>query len=626
MGAAAEQGAAERLRAVERALAEGRPREALDLAGAVVREHPGRPEPRFYSALALARMGEREASLRFLGEAARLGRDDAGMQRAAGQAFAELGGPDAARTCLRRACALDPADFQAHFALGVVCERGGAFPEAERAYRRALALAEPGPEAGSGPGSGLKAGSSPESGPEPEAGAGSGPEPEAEPDAGGGDAGSDGDPVPAAAPVWVGLGNAERAQGRLDDAAESYRRAAAADPGHAPAWNNLGGLLRELGRPDEAEAAWRKAVEHVPGHLPAWVNLAGLLDAAERHDEAAAAWSEAASLAPRDADVRSGLGMAEVRAGRPREAIASFGRALADLTPERPRIISDLGRLRAALALAHLRAGSGEDALAACDAWLARRPGDATTLAAKAIVCNELGRADEARRLTGAERLAGHFRIDPTPDYPDLARFNEALARYVVEHPSLAYAPPHNATRKGLHSGELVTGPDGPAPVLKARILECVERYAAALEEAAVAAAADEGEDAPERILLASRPPGLRMRMWGVVMHAEGHQIPHIHPGAWLSGVYYPQVPDFVRADDPEHLGWLEFGRPPEGEFPDVKPMPVDAFLPEEGLLVVFPAWLYHRTVPYPADARRISVAFDLVPSDPPDLRRLLGG
>ena len=575
-----------RLEAAARALAENRPRDALDAASAVLREHPRWPEPRLCAGLALARMGERDACLRFLEEAADLGSRDAGIQLGAGQAFAELDRADAAEACFRRACAIAPRDFQARFGLAVMLERRQAEDEAEAAYRRALELVEHRPEA---------------------------------------------------APVWVGIGNAERAQGRPEAAAASYRRAAEADPRHPPAWNNLGNLLREQGESEEAEAAYRRAVEHVPGYAPAWTNLAALLDSEQRYTEAAAAWRRAAALAPRDVDAWSRLGAALERAGRPREAIPAIERAIAAVTPEHPRVISLLGRLHAALAMAHLRAGcpggdgsahapprskgaarpeetGGAEAIAACDAWLARRPGDATVLAAKAVILNELGRADEARSLTDPALLAGRFRIDPAPDYPTLGRFNEALARYVASHPSLTWAPPHNATREGMHSGELATEAAGPAAVLKARILDCIERYAAAL-----------ARTDPDHLLLKCRPPGARMRMWGVVMHAGGHQIPHIHPAAWLSGVYYPEVPDFVSADDPEHHGWLEFGRTPEAEFPDVKPMPADAIRPEEGLLVVFPAWLYHRTVPYPADARRISVAFDLVPSDPPDFRRLLG-
>ena len=33
---------------------------------------------------------------------------------------------------------------------------------------------------------------------------------------------------------------------------------------------------------------------------------------------------------------------------------------------------------------------------------------------------------------------------------------------------------------------------------------------------------------------------------------------------------------------------------------------------PKEGLLVLFPSYFYHRTVPYEADEERLSVAFDL--------------
>ena len=555
-----------RLAEAVRALAENRARDALDAASAVMRERPRLPEARLYAGFALVRLGEPGPGVRFLEEAARLGPRDAGVQAGAGQAFAELGRADDAEACFRRACAIDPRAFPPRFALAVMLERRGVPEEAEESYRLAIDL-----------------------------------QPEAAP--------------AAAAPAWVGLGNAQRAQGRDEEARASYRRATEADPAHAPAWNNLGNLERERGRPGEAEAAYRNAVERAPGYAPGWTNLASLLAAGERHEEEAEAWRRASELAPGDVDVWSGLGNALERAGRAAEAIPALERALACVTPEHPRVISALGRLHTALALAHLRTGGpdGAEALAACDAWLARRPGDATGLAAKAVFLHHLGREEESHALADTGRLAVRFRVDPTPDYPDLERFNEALARHVTGHPSLAWSPPHNATRDGQHSGELVTEPTGPAVVLKARILDCIERYAASI-----------AETEPDHPVLRHRPPATRMRMWGVVMRAGGHQIPHIHPAAWLSGVYYPEVPDFVSAEDPEHRGWIEFGRAPEESFPDVKPMPVEAIRPEEGLLIVFPAWFYHRTVPYPADVRRISVAFDLVPAAPPDFRRLL--
>jgi len=52
----------------------------------------------------------------------------------------------------------------------------------------------------------------------------------------------------------MGRGNALHAQGRLDEAADAFRRAALAKPGDAAAFNNLAQTLADLGR-------WRDAVE-----------------------------------------------------------------------------------------------------------------------------------------------------------------------------------------------------------------------------------------------------------------------------------------------------------------------------------------------------------------------------
>jgi hypothetical protein len=35
---------------------------------------------------------------------------------------------------------------------------------------------------------------------------------------------------------------------------------------------------------------------------------------------------------------------------------------------------------------------------------------------------------------------------------------------------------------------------------------------------------------------------------------------------------------------------------------------------PHEGIMVLFPAYLYHGTVPFKSDQRRICVAFDVIP------------
>jgi hypothetical protein len=39
--------------------------------------------------------------------------------------------------------------------------------------------------------------------------------------------------------------------------------------------------------------------------------------------------------------------------------------------------------------------------------------------------------------------------------------------------------------------------------------------------------------------------------------------------------------------------------------------------MPYEGLMVLFPSYFYHRTIPFEGDSARISLAFDVVALEP---------
>jgi uncharacterized protein (TIGR02466 family) len=96
-------------------------------------------------------------------------------------------------------------------------------------------------------------------------------------------------------------------------------------------------------------------------------------------------------------------------------------------------------------------------------------------------------------------------------------------------------------------------------------------------------------------------------------MDGGGHQAPHIHPEAWLSGVYYPLVPEAIRSDEGGQ-GWLAFDEP-DRHFPRSDEAPTLRVRPTEGLLVLFPSYLFHRTIPFSGEGARISIAFDVIPS-----------
>jgi hypothetical protein len=111
---------------------------------------------------------------------------------------------------------------------------------------------------------------------------------------------------------------------------------------------------------------------------------------------------------------------------------------------------------------------------------------------------------------------------------------------------------------------------------------------------------------------VAHRPREIYFDIWGVVTRGPGRQIPHIHPSAWLSGVFWAELPEPLGpSEDPR--GWLQLGGP-DRPLAGVT-FPVRSIQPRVGWVALFPAYAYHHTVPTGADAARISVAFDVLPA-----------
>ena len=70
---------------------------------------------------------------------------------------------------------------------------------------------------------------------------------------------------------------------------------------------------------------------------------------------------------------------------------------------------------------------------------------------------------------------------------------------------------------------------------------------------------------------------------------------------------------DAVSKPGDGHDGWIEFGRPQSIYRTSASPR-VKLVRPEEGLMVLFPSFFFHRTIPFEADAERICIAFDIIP------------
>jgi len=391
----------------------------------------------------------------------------------------------------------------------------------------------------------------------------------------------------------AGRGNALKALKRLDDAREAYEAALARNPSLAEARTNLAAVLQELGDFEGAAREAKRAFEADPDLLEAEYNHAIALQELGQYEEAIKAYRHVLHHAPEFAPCAMNIGYGLQQLGKLDEAADAFEQAIT--------IDPDFAKAHVNLADLRLQQGDRDAALKVCDAFLTKHPGQTDLLAFKSISLWDKGRKDDARALTDFDRFVHPVHITPPTESGGLETFNEALCEHVLAHPTLTLSPQSHATRNGKHSGELLSDPKGPIADLEAEIFRLAGEYRDNLS----------ADDHP---FVARAPKDWTLSVWGVVMEGAGHQIPHIHPAAWLSGVYYPKLPAIVGDDAGDKAGWIEFGRPPD-HFHNTRAPETLSVQPEPGMMVLFPSYFYHHTVPFEADGMRISIAFDLMPA-----------
>jgi uncharacterized protein (TIGR02466 family) len=387
-------------------------------------------------------------------------------------------------------------------------------------------------------------------------------------------------------------GQVAEAAGRLADAVGAYGRALAANPGLAAARLPLAVALHRLGREDEAIAAYGRIPAGDPAQPMALFNLGMLHQSRRALAEAAEAYRRAIAIKPNYTDAALQLGNVYFAMERFGDAAEAYRRVLAQ-NPGMAEAHNNLAKTLWAQ-------GDAAAALAACQDGLSARPGDTATIAFKAVLLRETGDEAGARALVDYGRFLRSQPIDAPAGFAGLADFNAAIAQFAQAHPTLVHEPRNNATRDGKHTGDLLAGPKGPVALLEQIIDGAVARYLQELPED------------PSHPFVANRPKSWKLTAWAVVMEGQGHQVPHIHPQAWLSGVYYASIPPIVAVGSEDHAGWIEFGEPLP-EFRCRTASELRLVQPAEGLMLLFPSYFHHRTLPFRASEHRISFAFDVL-------------
>ena len=367
----------------------------------------------------------------------------------------------------------------------------------------------------------------------------------------------------------------------------------------------LGRIFNKQSRLAEAETAWRAAIRRDPtspqGHRElaelVWMQSGELAKARAALDAApqtAEIVTITVHLLQGAGEERAAYELAAARALRDPSLHILAARAALGIDPAAadrhlaaaPPGITPAARAKTEIEV-DLALGRAQQAVQRAERLQASRPGDqhATALLATAW---RLAGDPRYQALYDYDRLVKTYRIDPPEGWSNLDDYLRDLgAALDTLHGPLTH-PVGQSLRHGSQTMRgLADYPDGAIRALFGSLALPIRRHLAVI-------------GAPEQnYAIASA--------WSVRLNSGGFHINHVHPEGWISSAFYVRTPRDLQGPE----GHLKFGEPGPPTSPH---LPYEHLVkPEPGLLVLFPSYMWHGTVPFASQEKRLSCAFDIV-------------
>jgi tetratricopeptide (TPR) repeat protein len=384
--------------------------------------------------------------------------------------------------------------------------------------------------------------------------------------------------------------------------------------------------LITLERFDQAELALRECVRLEPRRAEAHDSLAQLVwmrtgdiieatrvldQALEKNEHDDALWATKAALLQGAGDARGAYACLANRAARPlappalliRAGLAAleFEPATAlTLAEQAVRAQSNNSTARKLLCAAYLGVGDGAAVLAECATLLQASPDDQYLIAMQTTAMRLL---DDPRYEAACDydKMVLSQTLETPPGWPDLSSFlTEVAARLNALHNPHGHRLLYQSLRRGTETTQDLSRSQDP--VIQALF------HAFAAPIARYRDHIGQGKDALRR---RNRGASRFNGSWSVRLHSAGYHTSHVHPRGWISSACYIQLPDSMRAGHTAE-GILSFGAPGMVTTPSLTAEL--SVRPELGLLVLFPSYFWHGTLPFHSEQPRLTVAFDVVP------------
>ena len=382
------------------------------------------------------------------------------------------------------------------------------------------------------------------------------------------------------------------AQGALDRGEAALRDCLQLEPRLIEAQNSLAQLIwMRTGDLTQATVALDRALQAFAHDEALWATKAAILQGAGDARAAYACLAEWAARpqAPPTLLVRAALAALEFDPGT---ALTLAERAL--------RRVPANATARTVVAAAQLGTGDPRGALSHCDTLLANAPDDQYLIALQTTAWRLLG-DERYAQLCDYRNLVLPFQLEAPSPWPDMISFFADLRVSLNRlHDPHGHALLFQSLRHGTETTQdLARSADPAIRALFSTFAAPIRRY---LEHVG------HGSDPLRR-----RNNG-RWRFngsWSVRLRSSGFHTNHVHPRGWISSACYIELPDSM-SDPRSEEGVLTFGQPSLVTTPALSAE--YSVRPAVGMLVLFPSYFWHGTVPFHSDQARLTVAFDAVP------------
>ncbi len=191
--------------------------------------------------------------------------------------------------------------------------------------------------------------------------------------------------------------------------------------------------------------------------------------------------------------------------------------------------------------------------------------------------------------------------IDVPKGYSSLKQFNKELVTVLKEYHYAKTNPLDQSLISGSQTSEKLF--DYHVPIIQ-ELREC-------FRDKTIPFLQKLPKDSKHPLLSRNTGNFVETDSWSVILFNNGYHKNHHHPAGWYSGPYYAQLPDVITNSE-EKQGWVKFGQP---GFKMLTPLEPDLIVqPTEGMMVRFPSYFWHGTIPFHSPQERITVPGDIMP------------